>query len=106
MAAGESAGSFYLPDKSGCLASIGGSFHFLAYLATLCAFRSASSTVITPLMQLSAVWMLPFSTLAAVLGFAAFIRPMHLIAVLLICAGGFLPAAQGSLSELVSRRFW
>jgi len=80
--------------------------HFLAYLSTLCAFSSASSTVITPLMQLSAVWMLPFSTLAAALGFATFIRPIHLLAVVLICAGGFLPAADGSLSLIASKRFW
>jgi len=88
------------------MASIGGGFHFSAYLATLCAFSSASSTVITPLMQLSAVWMLPFSTFAAVLGFASFIRPVHLLSVTLICAGGFLPAAHGSLSMVLSSKFW
>eukprot|EP00435_Cladocopium_sp_Y103_P037318 s554_g9.t2 len=77
------------------LAGAGGFFHFTAYLCTLCAFTSASSTVITPLMQLSALWMLPFSTSAATLGFAPVIRPLHLVAVLLICVGGFLPAADG-----------
>mmetsp|Transcript_42431 Transcript_42431/g.123311 ORF Transcript_42431/g.123311 Transcript_42431/m.123311 type:complete len:365 (-) Transcript_42431:207-1301(-) len=87
-------------------AAFGGCTHFTAYLLTLCAFSSASSTVITPLMQLSAVWMLPFSTLAATLGLASFIRPVHLAAVVLICAGGFLPAADGCLSELASKRFW
>jgi len=87
-------------------AAVGGCVHFMAYLLTLCAFTSASSTVITPLMQLSAVWMLPFSTLAAALGFATFIRPVHLLSVLLICAGGFLPAADGCLSLLASKRFW
>jgi len=87
-------------------AAVGGCVHFTAYLVTLCAFSSASSTVITPLMQLSAVWMLPFSTAAAALGFATFIRPVHLLSVVLICAGGFLPAADGCLSLLASRRFW
>jgi len=39
-----------------------------------------ASEVITPLMQLSALWMLPFSTSAATLGFAPVIRPLHLVA--------------------------
>ncbi|CAJ1416420.1 unnamed protein product [Effrenium voratum] len=88
------------------LAGAGGFFHFTAYLCTLCAFTSASSTVITPLMQLSALWMLPFSTSAAFVGFAPVIRPLHLFAVLLICAGGFLPAADGCLSSVATGKFW
>jgi len=88
------------------LAGVGGFFHFTAYLCTLCAFTSASSTVITPLMQLSALWMLPFSTSAASLGLAPIIRPIHLVAVLLICAGGFLPAADGCLSSVATGKFW
>ena len=88
------------------LAGIGGFFHFTAYLCTLCAFTTASSTVITPLMQLSALWMLPFSCSAAFAGLGALIRPLHLLAVLLICAGGFLPAAEGCLSSVATRSFW
>jgi len=57
-------------------------------------------------MQLSAMWMLPFSMSAALLGFATFIRPVHLLSVALICAGGFLPAAHGSLSFVASSTFW
>lgn len=87
-------------------AAVGGCVHFGAYFLTLCAFSSASSTVITPLMQLSAVWMLPFSTLAAAMGFATFIRPVHLFSVLLICTGGFLPAAGGCLSHIATMAFW
>eukprot|EP00929_Paragymnodinium_shiwhaense_P057866 TRINITY_DN28980_c0_g1_i1.p1 TRINITY_DN28980_c0_g1~~TRINITY_DN28980_c0_g1_i1.p1 ORF type:complete len:563 (+),score=99.96 TRINITY_DN28980_c0_g1_i1:191-1879(+) len=97
--------SFVLDRRAG-LAAIGGCFHFLAYLSTLCAFSSASSTVITPLMQLSAIWMLPFSTLTAQLGHATLIRPAHLVSVLMICAGGILPAAEGSLSMLFTKKFW
>ena len=93
-------------DARCALAALGGVFHFLAYLSTLCAFSSAPSTVITPLMQLSAVWMLPFSTLAAMFGHADFIRPVHLLSVVFICIGGFLPAAHGSLSELLTPEFW
>jgi len=93
-------------DLPCAMAALGGIFHFTAYLSTLCAFGSASSTVITPLMQLSAVWMLPFSSMAALLGFATFIRPVHLLSVLLICVGGFLPAADGSLSSLATGKFW
>lgn len=44
-------------------------------------FDPAHAKVITPLMQLSALWMLPFSTSAASLGFAPVIRPLHLVAV-------------------------
>merc|ERR1719162_1163923 len=82
--------SLFRVDVAGALAAVGGVFHFSAYLATLCAFSSASSTVITPLMQLSALWMLPFSLSAALFGFATFIRPIHLLSVALICSGGFL----------------
>eukprot|EP00747_Dinoflagellata_sp_TGD_P016819 gnl/TRDRNA2_/TRDRNA2_125388_c0_seq1.p1 gnl/TRDRNA2_/TRDRNA2_125388_c0~~gnl/TRDRNA2_/TRDRNA2_125388_c0_seq1.p1 ORF type:complete len:454 (-),score=36.97 gnl/TRDRNA2_/TRDRNA2_125388_c0_seq1:184-1545(-) len=98
--------SFVSWDMPMALASLGGCFHFSAYLLTLCAFSSVSSTVITPLMQLSAVWMLPFSTLAAAMGLGAFIRPVHLLALALICTGGFLPAAHGSLWMLTTRGFW
>lgn len=93
-------------DTRQLVPAIGGCVHFTSYFLTLCAFSSASSTVITPLMQLSAVWMLPFSTLAAALGYATFIRPIHLLSVILICAGGFLPAADGQLTLLLSARFW
>lgn len=99
-------GSPWSVDRALVLAAIGGCVHFMAYLCTLRAFGSASSTVITPLMQLSAVWMLPFSTLAALLGFSSFIRPVHLLSVMLICAGGFLPAAGGALSSLATSKFW
>jgi len=88
------------------MAFLGGCFHFAAYLAILCAFSTTSSTVITPLMQLSSVWMLPLSSMAALLGMAPLIRPVHLLSVLLIGAGGFLPAARGSLSHLATRAFW
>eukprot|EP00628_Pelagophyceae_sp_CCMP2097_P041041 CAMPEP_0184268920 /NCGR_PEP_ID=MMETSP0977-20130417/33580_1 /TAXON_ID=483370 /ORGANISM="non described non described, Strain CCMP2097" /LENGTH=165 /DNA_ID=CAMNT_0026574727 /DNA_START=27 /DNA_END=521 /DNA_ORIENTATION=+ len=39
------------------IAVAAGGVHFLAYAVELRAFRTASSTVITPLLQLSAVWM-------------------------------------------------
>eukprot|EP00931_Biecheleriopsis_adriatica_P067431 TRINITY_DN41573_c0_g1_i1.p1 TRINITY_DN41573_c0_g1~~TRINITY_DN41573_c0_g1_i1.p1 ORF type:complete len:444 (+),score=63.14 TRINITY_DN41573_c0_g1_i1:25-1356(+) len=102
----ETPNSLFRLDMPCAMAALGGVFHFTAYLVTLCAFSSASSTVITPLMQLSAVWMLPFSSLAALLGFASFIRPAHLLSVLLIFVGGFLPAARGSLSSLATAEFW
>ena len=88
------------------LALMGGSLHYSAYHFTLLAFGSTDSTVITPLMQLSALWMLPFSTITAVMGLAPYIRPLHLLSVAFICAGGFLPAALGSLSELLRGSFW
>merc|ERR1712226_790729 len=57
-------------------------------------------------MQLSAMWMLPFSCSASLFGFASMIRPVHLLSVALICTGGFLPAAHGSLSSVASSTFW
>merc|ERR1711879_672023 len=72
-------------DRQLALASLGGCLHFLAYLSTLCAFSCVSSTVITPLMQLSAVWMLPCSIFTASIGQASMIRPLHLLSVFLIC---------------------
>lgn len=98
--------SLFRVDVPSALAAVGGCFHFSAYLATLCAFSSASSTVITPLMQLSAMWMLPFSMTAALFGFASLIRPVHLLSIALICTGGFLPAASGQLSYVLSSSFW
>mmetsp|Transcript_64420 Transcript_64420/g.153678 ORF Transcript_64420/g.153678 Transcript_64420/m.153678 type:complete len:464 (-) Transcript_64420:128-1519(-) len=99
-------GSLFQPDSLLAMAMLGGCFHFTAYLATLCAFGAASSTVITPLMQLSAVWMLPLSIFTATIGLAEVIRPIHVAAVGLICVGGFLPAADGSLSTLATATFW
>jgi len=96
----------FQPDLLAAMALLGGCFHFTAYLVTLSAYGAASSTIITPLMQLSAVWMLPLSISTATIGLAGFIRPIHVAAIVLICAGGFLPAADGSLSTLATKSFW
>lgn len=93
-------------DTTFLLAATSGTIHFLAYLTVLKAFATISSTVVTPLMQLSAVWMLPLSTLVSLFGKGDIILPVHLLGVGLICAGGFLPAADGVLSSLLLRDFW
>ena len=43
--------------RDATVALAAGAVHFLAYAVELRAYRTASSTVITPLLQLSAVWM-------------------------------------------------
>eukprot|EP00927_Polykrikos_kofoidii_P018035 TRINITY_DN18283_c0_g1_i2.p1 TRINITY_DN18283_c0_g1~~TRINITY_DN18283_c0_g1_i2.p1 ORF type:complete len:457 (-),score=47.24 TRINITY_DN18283_c0_g1_i2:345-1715(-) len=106
--AGSSKTSFLMlgNDKATWFACLGGGIHFMAYLSTLCAYKFASSTVITPLMQLSAVCMLPCSIVTSVFQDTTTIRPLHFFSVLLICLGGFLPVAEGSFSRLLSTRFW
>ena len=85
---------------------LAGGLHFLAYCTTLMAFNSTSSTVITPLLQLSALWMLPMSALTSFVSETQLIHPVHLFAVLLIVVGGFLPAAEGNCSAFFTMRFW
>jgi hypothetical protein len=94
-------------DMQALASLVGGCVHFGAYYVTLQAYATASSTVITPLLQLSAVWMLPLSVAASLLGLQDdMITPMHLLSVLLIFVGGFLPAAEGRLDDLLTRSFW
>ena len=85
---------------------LAGGLHFLAYCTTLMAFNSTSSTVITPLLQLSALWMLPLSAFSSFVSETQLIHPVHLFAVLLIVVGGFLPAAEGNCSAFFTMRFW
>jgi len=80
---------------------------FSNYLETK-AFETASSTVVTPLLQLSAVWMLPISTSLAALGFVQtdIIHPIHFVGILHICIGGLLPAAGGDMRRFTRLSFW
>lgn len=84
-----------------------GSIHFTAYYSTLSAYKTASSTVITPLMQLSAVFLLVATIVANLLGIRAVpMRVHHLAAVVLIFVGGFLPAAKGDVWQLFTLAFY
>ena len=85
---------------------VAGTMHFCSYYLTLCAFKTASSTIITPLLQLSAVWILLLSWMLSVLGLHKQITTMHLASVLLIFVGGFLPACRGDLRSMLGGRFW
>lgn len=86
-----------------------GMCHFLAYLAVLKAFETVSSTVITPLLQFSALWMLPFTTLIAMFDsedHTEIMKPIHLVAYALIIVGGLYPAMEGDLSSMATKSFW
>jgi len=89
------------------IAIIAGCIHFTAYYSTLSAYKTESSTVITPLMQLSAVFLLAFTVLANLLGMREVpILYTHFIAIVLIFIGGFLPAAQGDVNRLFTIKFY
>lgn len=86
---------------------IAGCIHFTAYYSTLSAYKTESSTVITPLMQLSAVFLLAATVLANLFGLREVpIHSSHFFAIVLIFIGGFLPAAQGDLNRLFSFNFY
>jgi len=85
-----------------------GGIHFVSYYYTLKAYNNAPSTMITPLLQLSAVFMLPISMLAASLSIAdrPVISLLHFQAVIFITVGGFLPLAEGDFSKFFKKQFW
>eukprot|EP01112_Ceratiomyxa_fruticulosa_P016669 TRINITY_DN5078_c0_g2_i1.p1 TRINITY_DN5078_c0_g2~~TRINITY_DN5078_c0_g2_i1.p1 ORF type:complete len:358 (+),score=32.94 TRINITY_DN5078_c0_g2_i1:526-1599(+) len=96
------------------LALIAGSFQCVALLCLLKAFETAPSTVVVPLMQLSAVFVLPISVLVTLLSYRfdilashhTAIHPLHLIAFVLIFVGGFYPSAEGNIKRFLSSAFW
>ena len=114
----------------GAVAVFAGAVHFVAYAVELRAYRTASSTVITPLLQLSAVWMtllraaqpLLLSTLffdvsaaeeeevaldgASLYVASSAMHPAHLLAIFCIFVGGFLPAARGRVSRFCEAKFY
>jgi len=113
-------------DRDTAVAMAAGAVHFCAYAVELRAFRTASSTVITPLLQLSAVWMTlvrviqPVAALMVSSGGSsmdevmptdfyvatAAMHPFHLAAIFLIFVGGFLPAAKGDVRKFGTCSFY
>ena len=111
-------------DRDTAVAMAAGAVHFCAYAVELRAFRTASSTVITPLLQLSAVWMtlvrvvqpvgadgllnrsmdevMPTDFYVA----TAAMHPFHFAAIFLIFVGGFLPAAKGDVRKFGTCSFY
>jgi len=109
------------------IAFVAGGVHFAAYAIELRAFRTASSTVITPLLQLSAVWMTVLRSLQPLLALTFLVdasqkadaasadalyvastamHPFHLLSIFLIFVGGFLPAARGDVSRFFQGGFY
>lgn len=87
-------------------ATAGGAVHYVAFFMTQQAFAYTSSTVITPLLQLSAVWLLLFSMCGLRSDSHETIRPCDAAAVILIFCGGIMPAARGRMSTMLSVAFW
>eukprot|EP00743_Colponemidia_sp_Colp-15_P009326 GILK01010194.1.p1 GENE.GILK01010194.1~~GILK01010194.1.p1 ORF type:complete len:383 (-),score=38.65 GILK01010194.1:98-1246(-) len=86
---------------------VAGPLSFASYFFLLCAFESASSTVILPLVQLSSLWMLLGSSAQRYLMNEPWMQhPVHLLAYILILLGGLLPAAKGNLRTTLNKEFW
>eukprot|EP00026_Physarum_polycephalum_P008055 Phypoly_transcript_08132.p1 GENE.Phypoly_transcript_08132~~Phypoly_transcript_08132.p1 ORF type:complete len:372 (+),score=18.63 Phypoly_transcript_08132:303-1418(+) len=96
------------------LALLAGAFQCVSLVYLLKSFENSSSTIIIPLMQLNAVLVLPLSIVLTLLSgrftFLAshhtFIRPLHLLAFVLIFFGGFYPACDGNFSKFTTSAFW
>jgi hypothetical protein len=84
----------------------GGVIHFASYLLLLKAYESASSTEITPLLQMSAVWLLPIATLDAFYDGDTTVHPVHLLGLIFIVVGGLLPVTAGQVGLMLSPAFW
>jgi len=87
----------------------GGAIHFISYMMLLKAFEHSSSTQITPLLQMSAVWLLPIAAVDAWAdGFSFFgvVHPLHLLGFVCIMIGGLTPVTAGKFNLLLSMDFW
>lgn len=87
----------------------GGSIHFISYMMLLKAFEVSSSTQITPLLQMSAVWLLPIAAVDAWTDgneFFGILHPVHLIGFTCIIVGGLTPVTAGKFDLLLSVDFW
>ncbi|KAF4670822.1 hypothetical protein FOL47_001832 [Perkinsus chesapeaki] len=84
------------------LATLAGVLHFLSYYCLLRAYCKIPSTVITPLLQLSALLMLPLHAMTGT-------RPIGLLTVLatvITTIGGLLPAVRGEITLMLQSSFW
>ncbi len=86
---------------------LNGLIQFSAYRITLYAFELTSSTIITPLLQLSAVWMLPLSFVSSYFGYKPYtITTKDILAIMFIFIGGILPVSEGKLGVIFNKQFW
>jgi len=87
----------------------GGAIHFISYMMLLKAFEQSSSTQITPLLQMSAVWLLPIAAVDAWAdgnSFFGMVHPLHLLGFVCIMVGGLTPVTAGKFHLLLSMDFW
>jgi len=87
----------------------GGAIHFLSYMMLLKAFEHSSSTQITPLLQMSAVWLLPIAAVDTWVDGGAFfgiLHPVHLFGFVCIIVGGLAPVTAGKFDLVFSLEFW
>jgi len=96
------------------LALFAGALQCVSLVYLLKSFENSSSTIIIPLMQLNAVLVLPLSIVLTLLSGSftilashhTLIRPLHLVAFVLIFFGGFYPACDGNFSKFTTGAFW
>ena len=89
------------------LIMLSGSIHFGAYRLILYAYEMTDSTVITPLLQLSAVWMVLLSIVISYFGYSSYNMEMRdVVAIMLIFVGGILPATGGNITYMFKKQFW
>lgn len=98
------------------LSAIAGVLNGFAYILLFKAYETAPSTVIIPLMQLTAIMMLITSTVVALIApyFPSllsveendFLTMRECIAYVIILVGALYPAAQGNFSQFLLPTFW
>eukprot|EP00047_Mylnosiga_fluctuans_P006725 m.248720 g.248720 ORF g.248720 m.248720 type:complete len:393 (-) comp15824_c0_seq1:152-1330(-) len=107
----------WAPDNLGWwIAFASGFINALAALMLYKAYETAPSTVIVPLVQLTAVMMLLTSTIVTMLApvFPAllesekdsYLTPRDAIAYVIILIGGLYPAAKGNIQYFLRPEFW
>jgi len=82
-------------------------FSFLSYFYVLKAFESAPSTVILPLLQFPSIFIfIASSTHKYFSGLVWLERKVHVLAYLMIFLGGLVPATNGKLGVILTKKFW
>ena len=78
------------------------------YMFFMKAFERASSTLITPLVQVTGSWViLGASGVALATGdYSRLVSPKEAVCYVVIIVGGLLPAVRGELSRLFRAQFW
>jgi len=94
-------------DSAFWAALLSGTFCYFSYHFMIKAFETSSSTIILPLLQFPSIFVLIGSSLVRVYGgHPALESYWHLLAYAFIFFGGLLPATDGNLDQLFTKKFW